>query len=129
MGQAFSGMPSPAVNVYLLAENRLVRETLARLLQKRGGLALVGMSRYNESARAEILTSNCSILLMDSFPTARDTDLLPELIERSLQTRVVLFGMDEDPDLFLKSVCLGVGGYVLKDASATEIIAAVQAVA
>ena len=129
MGQAFSGMPSAGVNVYLLAENRLVRETLARMLQRRGGLSLVGMSRYTESARAEILTSNCSILLMDSFPTARDTDLLTELIERSLQTRVVLFGMDEDPDLFLKSVCFGVSGYMLKDASASEIIAAVQAVA
>ncbi|HET8922770.1 MAG TPA: response regulator transcription factor, partial [Candidatus Acidoferrum sp.] len=39
------------------------------------------------------------------------------------------FGMDEDPQTFLKAVRFGVSGYVVKDASAAEIIAAVRAVA
>jgi DNA-binding NarL/FixJ family response regulator len=37
--------------------------------------------------------------------------------------------MDENPDSFLKAVSLGVSGYVLKDGSASDIVAAVRTVA
>jgi DNA-binding NarL/FixJ family response regulator len=41
----------------------------------------------------------------------------------------VLFGMDDDPCTFWQAACLGINGYLLKDASANEIIGAVRAVA
>jgi DNA-binding NarL/FixJ family response regulator len=37
--------------------------------------------------------------------------------------------MDEDPDIFLQAVRLGVNGYVLKSASASELVDAVRSVA
>jgi len=122
-------IPPASLNVYLLAENRLLRETLARLLQKRGGISVVGVSRYTESSVAEICASQCSILLMDSMATTEDMILLGDLFERVPEIKVVLFGMDKDAGLFLKSAYCGVSGYVLKEASASEIIAAVRAVA
>jgi DNA-binding NarL/FixJ family response regulator len=121
---------SPAtLNVYLLAENRLLRETLARLLQKRGGISVVGVSRYTESSVAEICASRCSVLLMDSMTTTEDMILLDDLFEKVPEIKVVLFGMDKDAGLFLKSAYCGVSGFLLKEASASEIIAAVRAVA
>ena len=118
-----------SLNVYLLAENRLLRETLARLLQKRGGISVVGVSRYTESSVAEICASRCSILLIDSVVTTEDMILLGDLFEKVPEIKVVLFGMDKDAGLFLKSAYCGVSGYLLKEASASEIIAAVRAVA
>jgi len=117
------------LNVYLLTENRLLSETLARLLQKRGGISVVGVSRYTESSVDEMCASQCSILLMDSMATTEDMILLGDLFERVPEIKVVLFGMDKDAGLFLKSAYSGVSGYVLKEASASEIIAAVRAVA
>jgi DNA-binding NarL/FixJ family response regulator len=127
--QISNEVPSASLNVYLLAENRLLRETLARLLQKRGGISVVGVSRYTESSVAEICASQCSILLMDSMATTEDMILLGDLFEKVPEIKVVLFGMDKDAGLFLKSAYCGVSGYVLKEASASEIIAAVRAVA
>jgi len=127
--QISNEVPPASLNVYLLAENRLLRETLARLLQKRGGISVVGVSRYTESSVAEICASQCSILLMDSMATTEDMILLGDLFERVPEIKVVLFGMDKDAGLFLKSAYCGVSGYVLKEASASEIIAAVRAVA
>jgi DNA-binding NarL/FixJ family response regulator len=127
--QISNEIPPASLNVYLLAENRLLRETLARLLQKRGGISVVGVSRYTESSVAEICASQCSILLMDSMATTEDMILLGDLFERVPEIKVVLFGMDKDAGLFLKSAYCGVSGYVLKEASASEIIAAVRAVA
>jgi DNA-binding NarL/FixJ family response regulator len=127
--QISNEIPPASLNVYLLAENRLLRETLARLLQKRGGISVVGVSRYTESSAAEICASQCSILLMDSIATTEDMILLGDLFEKVPEIKVVLFGMDKDAGLFLKSAYCGVSGYVLKEASASEIIAAVRAVA
>lgn len=117
------------VRVYIVAENRLLRETLARLLQKRPGIVIAGVSRHGESATVEVALSRCDILLADSVVSPGESTLLRELFEESPHTKVVLFGMDEEPMVFLRAVQLGVSGYVLKEASASEIIAAVRAVA
>ncbi len=120
--------PSP-VSVYLVAENRLLRETLVRLLQNRTGISVVGESRYSDSMSEQIAASHCDVLLLDS-PTASPTTTLVEgLCETAPRIKIVLFGMDEDADRFLRAVRVGVRGYVLKEASSAEVVAAVRGVA
>jgi DNA-binding NarL/FixJ family response regulator len=116
------------LKVYLLAENRLLRETLARLLQRNGYVSVVGVSRYTESSVEEICASDCSILLMDSIATTEDMISTGSLFEKAPEMKIVLFGMDEDASSFLQSTYYGVSGYLLKESSASEIIAAVRAV-
>jgi DNA-binding NarL/FixJ family response regulator len=89
----------------------------------------VGESRHIDSTCEQIIASNCGVLLLDSLTSAHAIKLLSELYERAPEVKVVLFGMDDDPQVFLRAVHLGVSGYVSKEASATEIIAAVRAVA
>src|SRR5712692_2292921 len=129
MGQINSERSLSSVSVYLVAENRLLRETLMRLLQKRAGISIAGESRYSESVPERIAASQCDVLLLDAPPATLARALVDELCANTPQTKIVLFGMDEDPDRFLSAVCLGVRGYVLKDASSSEIIAAVRGVA
>ena len=69
------------------------------------------------------------MLVLDSLSTVYARNLIEELNERTPQTKVVLFGMDDDEECFLKAVRLGVCGYLLKDASSAEIISAVRGVA
>jgi len=116
----------PGIDAYILTRNRLVRDSLARMLQKRAGINIVGVS--GSADPTEIVGSHCSVILMDSLCSPRDTDLLRDLFKRLPELRVVLFGMDDDSAQFMKAVFLGVGGYLLHDASAAEIIAAVRRV-
>jgi DNA-binding NarL/FixJ family response regulator len=118
----------PVENVYLVAEHRLLRETLVRLLRKRADIRVVGEGRHHDSTSEQIIASSCRVLLLDSL-TANITKLLDDLYDKAPQIKIVLFGMDEDPQIFLIAVRLGVSGYVSKEASAAEIIAAVRAVA
>lgn len=129
MENAQNAVPSCAVNVFLVAESRLLRETLVRLFQKRAGISLVGESRYSESVMEQITVSQCGVLLLDSPMTARHTSLFDEFCEHDPRINIVLFGMDEDFDSFLRAVRSGVRGYLLKDASSAEIIATVRGVA
>jgi DNA-binding NarL/FixJ family response regulator len=122
-------MAVPVEKVYLVAEHRLLRETLVRLLRKKTDICVVGESQHLECAVEQIIASDCHVLLMDSLTTPQATNLLDKLFEKAPATRVVLFGMDEDPELFLRAVRVGVSGYVVKDASAAEIITAVRGVA
>lgn len=116
------------ISAYLVAENRLLRETLVRLLQKRAGITIAGESRSLEAASEQIVASQCDVLLLDS-PATTQTALIQGLSEEEPEIKIVLFGMDENNDSFLKAVELGVRGYLLKDASSEEIIAAVRGVA
>jgi DNA-binding NarL/FixJ family response regulator len=117
------------VNVYLLAENRLLRDTLARLLRKRSDISVVGVSRSSESVKNEIISSRCDVILTDCFDNSNTSEFWRELIGQGSGIKLVLFGMNENPGPFLKAVYLGICGYLLKDASSAEIVAAVLAAA
>jgi DNA-binding NarL/FixJ family response regulator len=119
----------PAENVYLIAENRLLREALVRLLRKKADLRVVGEGRQCDSTAEQIIASNCNVLLLDSLTPLHAENLIDELLQKDPQIKIVLFAMDEEPATFLKAVRLGVNGYVVKDACAADIIGAVRAVA
>lgn len=121
--------PQLPISVYLVVQNRLLRETLVRLFEKRAGIAVVGESQYSQATNEHLAATHCDILLLDSLTSVFARNLIEEVNERTSQTKVVLFGMDEDEASFLKAVRLGVCGYLLKDASSAEIIAAVRGVA
>jgi DNA-binding NarL/FixJ family response regulator len=116
-------------NVFVVAENRLLRESLARLLRKRGDLSIVGVVSYSESTSELIASAQTDLLLLDCLAPNQESDLICDLRESAPHVRVVLFGMDEDADIFLQAVRLGVNGYLLKNASASELVDAVRGVA
>jgi len=127
MGQPDDLKSSPQVSVYLLTENRLLRDTLARLLRKHSEINVVGVSRRSETVKDEIISSHCDVVLTDYLDSTARSTFLRDVLERGPGIKLLLFGMNEDPDVFLEAVFLGICGYLLKDASAAEIVAAVRA--
>lgn len=124
-----SVVDSPStISVYVVAEHRLLREPLVRLLRKRTDISVVGASAYTNVTATQVAASGCDILLLDSPTTAHATDLISDLSERAPQIQLVAFGMDEEPSTFIKVVSSGASGYVLKDASAGEVIVAIRGV-
>src|SRR4029077_12016026 len=119
-----------ATNVYVVAENRLLRESLVRLFRKRGDFSMVGDAACSDSTPERVVSAQAELLLLDCLnPNHKSDDLICDLRESVSHIKVVLFGMDEDSDIFLQAVRLGVHGYVLKSASASELVDAVRAVA
>jgi DNA-binding NarL/FixJ family response regulator len=130
MSNAEGGSERLAVKIFLLVESRILRETLARLFRKRGDLRVVGECHYSDASLADILKSQCSVLLIDhSAVNSSPTDLVTKVLAKSADIGIVLFGMDEDPREFLKAVQAGVVGYLPKNASTGDILAAVRGVA
>jgi DNA-binding NarL/FixJ family response regulator len=107
-----------------------MRETLAKLLVKRGDFLLCGVSPFIPEIADSIASSDTDVLILDSV-TARLSDcaLISEVLSQVPEIKIVLIDMDNDPEIFLDCVRAGAVGYFLKDASAAEVVSGVLAVA
>jgi DNA-binding NarL/FixJ family response regulator len=128
MGQISTASVKLATSVYILTENRLVRESLARMLQSRADISVVGVSGFRELDLNRLPESQCSVLLTDVLSLPEGNEILARLCEQMPTTKIVAFGMENLASSFLRAVRLGVSGYLLNDASASEIVAAMRAV-
>ena len=117
------------IKVYVLEPNRVLRETFVRRLRKRTDLTVVGDRVDNTEALEQLPMLACDVLLISSLETLRAIEQGTRFSESFRKVKILMFGMDEDPETFLQAVRMGARGYLLKEASATEIIAAVQDVA
>jgi len=117
-----------SIRVFLLIENRLLREALVRLFRKRSEFLVVGQNEQAEVTACDVIDSKCDVLVIASFNAIwLPTDFSLENMGQ-LGVRIVLIGMDADEEQFLSTVRAGVSGYLLKDASASDVVNAVRAV-
>ncbi|HWY57340.1 MAG TPA: response regulator transcription factor [Terriglobales bacterium] len=118
------------VQVFILAENRLLREALTRILSKKSDIRVVGASAFSPDVVEQISSVSPDVLLSDSAAVAlSDLRLVTEVRAAIPGLKVVMIGMDADREIFLRAVRDGIVGFVLKDASAMEVAAAVRSVA
>jgi DNA-binding NarL/FixJ family response regulator len=118
------------IQVYILAENRLLREALARILNAKSDIRVVGSSSFGPSVVDEMRAVAPEVLLTDSAALAlSELRLLQEVHQVLPSLKVVMIGMETDTETFLRAVEDGAVGYMLKDASAIEVAAAVRSAA
>jgi len=118
------------VQVFILAENRLLREALARILNKKSDIRVVGSSPFVPDIVHQVAQASPDVLLSDSSALAlSDLRLVCEVRAALPGVKVVMIGMDADREVFLRGVRDGIVGYILKDASAMEVASCVRSVA
>jgi DNA-binding NarL/FixJ family response regulator len=118
------------IRVFLLAGHRLLREALGRTLRKRAELLVVGESPALPDVASLVMQSGADVVLLDAL-SGLSANLQPlyDLHQVCSKAKILLIGMEEDERTFLKVVELGVVGYLFKDASAVDVVAAIRAVA
>jgi DNA-binding NarL/FixJ family response regulator len=117
------------VNVFLLAENRLLREALAKIMKKKADVCVVGDSSYCLQAVEQIVAAGPDVLVLDSAMYLADQEFLQEIRRLLSDLKLLMIGMDPDEQIFLQAIRAGAVGYVPKDASAADVISAIRAVA
>jgi DNA-binding NarL/FixJ family response regulator len=118
------------LKLFLLVENRLLREALAGIVRKQSDFCVVGVDRFSLSMERQFVESKCDILVADHASAAVfPSNFVPETLALAPDMKIVLLGMEDDPQIFLQAVRAGVSGYLLGDASAEETLTAVRRVA
>jgi DNA-binding NarL/FixJ family response regulator len=121
---------SQAIDVFLLAESRLLREALTGVLNRKSDIRVVAAFAFEPEIIKKIDEIKPHVLVLDSAVCAvAGLQVVVSVREGLPGTKVVMIGMEADNDTFVRCVRAGAAGYLLKDASAFEIAAAVKAVA
>lgn len=110
--------------------NRLLRELIARVLSKRPEFEVQACDAQTCRSLDNVLSSRADVVVLDSL------DLYIEGVGgncakavRRLAPKYVLISMEDDHAKFLAAVRSGAMGYVLQDASAADVVAAIRTVA
>jgi DNA-binding NarL/FixJ family response regulator len=121
-------VPVSPVRVFLLIYNRLLREALVRLFRKKQDFVVVEQASVCDETSMDILETRCDVLLSDSFVPSRLPACLAGLGGVPADYKIIVIGMDTDEEQFMDAVRSGVSGYLLQDASASDVVNAVRAV-
>jgi len=115
--------------ISVIAANRFFRESLVRLFRREKGFrtvsaadisALIGEERGRATPEIVVLRPEWDDM---AFNAAR------AIHESAPRTRILMIGMEDDREMFFRAVRAGAEGYLLKDASAKQIVAAAHRLA
>jgi DNA-binding NarL/FixJ family response regulator len=121
---------SDRIRVSVVAENRLLREALTGLLAKKNDIQVVASVALTSEVVSRVAELHPHVLLLDAAAFIfSGTGILSQVLRDTPSLKVVMIGMAaDDVATFLRCVRAGVTGYLLTDASASEIVAAVRSV-
>ena len=126
------GSPSAttrSVPVFLIEDNRLLRDGLSALLSAQG-LDVVATARSGQEAMREVGRVKPQLILLDSALGDRDS---PRFVQEVRQTfpdiKVIVMGLLPAHDDFVEFIKAGVSGFILKDATIEVFVETIMSVA
>lgn len=128
-GRGRRGPRAGAVPVFLVEDNRLLRDGLATILGAQG-LDVVATARDGAAALRQVKRLKPRVVLLDAALGDRDSlRLVAAMHESSPATRVIVMQLLPAQEDIVAFVRAGVSGFITKDASVSEFAATIRAVA
>jgi two-component system response regulator NreC len=116
--------------VVLADDHAVVRNGLRMLLEAEPDLEVVAEAGDMDDTRRYVGAHRPTVLVLDlNMPEGSSLPSIPELLERSPETAIVVLTMQNDPAFAREALRAGALGYVLKDSAAVELVQAVRAAA
>jgi len=118
------------IRVFIADDQLLVRQGIRTLLELDGGIAVVGEARDGGEAIAGVAATPVDVLLLDvRMPRKSGIDVLRELSAAGTLPPTIILTTFDDSDAVLDGIRAGARGFMLKDVSYDQLIAAIRAVA
>lgn len=119
--------PVEEAKVVLADDHSVVREGLRLMLDSQPNLRVVAEAGDVETALRMTRAHRPRVLVLDlNMPGRPSLEAIPELLEASPATRIVILTMQDEPALAQATLRAGASGYVVKDAAGDELVQAVQ---
>lgn len=121
-------MNAKAVRIILADDHTIVREGLAKLLEGEPDLKVVGEAEDGRQAVRQVQKYTPDIVLMDiAMPNLNGIEATRQIKKISPQTKVIILSMHSHDRYINELFSLGASGYLLKNATGTDIINAIHA--
>jgi DNA-binding NarL/FixJ family response regulator len=118
------------IRVFIADDQLLVRQGIRTLLEMNGGIAVVGEAGDGVEAVARVPSAPVDVLLLDiRMPHKSGIDVLRELSAAGTLPPTLILTTFDDSEVVLDGIRAGARGFMLKDVSYHQLIAAIRAVA
>jgi len=116
------------ITVYLVDDQRILREGLRALLELDGSIQVVGEAADGRAALDGILAVQPEVVLMDvTMPDLNGIDAAQILTQKAPQIKVIILSVHSDSEHVYRAFQAGATGYLLKESAGAEVLAAVRA--
>jgi DNA-binding NarL/FixJ family response regulator len=117
------------IRVLIVDDHTLFRQGLKMILREEGDIRVVGEADSGEKAVEQAALLKPDLVLMDiMMPGSNGISATRSIRQNHPQSRVLVLTAHVDQELFRKVAEAGAAGYVEKDISPTNLIAAIRAV-
>ena len=119
------------IRILIVDDHEVVRRGLEGILSACEDLRVVGVAASGEEALSLAKTVQCDVVLLDlQMHGMHGLEVIPQL-DRNEDglPRIIVLTIHDDDEIVLRAVKSGASGYVMKNASADELIRAIRHVA
>jgi DNA-binding NarL/FixJ family response regulator len=118
------------IRVFIADDQMLIRQGIRTLLEMDANLTVVGEAADGAEAVAALLSTAVDVLLLDiRMPGEDGIDVLRALSARGILPPTLILTTFDDSDVVLDGIRAGARGFLLKDVSYQQLVAAIRAVA
>ena len=111
------------VRIYILDDQVLFRQTLAKVVASKPGLEVVGQAGEGHQALREIAEREPDLVLIDvGLPTIDGIEVCRRLRVLRPSIRLLLVTAFPGPDVFRRAMDAGIDAFLLKDASIDDVV-------
>ncbi len=118
------------IRVLIVDDHAVVRSGLRHVLEADEEIEVVAEAGDARQAVFEARAEKPDVILMDVvMPGKSGIEAIPDVLEESPETKVLVLSMQDDPHYVREAFEAGASGYVLKEAADSDVVAAVREVA
>ena len=119
-----------ALTIVLADDHVVVRSALRLLLESEPDFEVAAEAGTADDAVRYVKGHRPDVLILDlNMPGTPSLEVMPQILEASPETKVVVLTMRNEPAFARQALQAGVRGYVLKEAADSELVQAVRSAA
>jgi DNA-binding NarL/FixJ family response regulator len=118
------------LRILVVDDHEVVRRGLLALLGTQAGWEVIGEAASGPDAVRKVAQTKPDVVIMDiTMPVMSGLDATRLIMETVPQTKVLIFTMHDSEQMMQTALEAGARGYVLKSNAASDLIAAIRALA